>query len=199
MWGLFVSRRSDRTPKSGETGSRLVILARIRSEAEVHIRLQRVESLFLKGVCTQLVDETDPTALMANRIEEDPPSLGGDRPQRRSELDPTIAPQRAERVSGDALGVHTAKHPTPIPEVPLHERKVNGAGPALECAALELAGRRRQEDSRDFAQRLRIPTFQEFNPTPNVGRLVCSRGTGLARLVLDRDGTATERDTLRVT
>ena len=98
--------------RQAEVGEDLVAdppLARIGREAELEVRLDRVEPLLLQLVRLQLVQQADAAALLRH-VEEDAALLGGDPPQREVELLAAVAAQRVEDVARQTFGVHAHEH-----------------------------------------------------------------------------------------
>src|SRR5262249_53576850 len=70
--------REDPDGREAEVGEDLVPdppLARVRGKAELEVRLDGIEPIFLQLVRAELVEESDPTALLRH-VEEDAPPLG---------------------------------------------------------------------------------------------------------------------------
>ena len=77
----------------------------------------------LQLICLELVQETDPPALLIE-VHHDAAPLRGDHPHGGLQLPATVAPPRAEHVAGETLGVHPHQHLGPVPHVPVHQRDV---------------------------------------------------------------------------
>ncbi len=80
------------------------VVALVRPEAELLVRLDRVVALLLELVGPELVDQPDAAALL-EEIEDHPPALLGDQLEGAVELAPAVAALRAEDVAGQALAV----------------------------------------------------------------------------------------------
>ena len=91
----------------------------------------------LQLVRLQLVHQADAAALVPAHVEDDAAALGGDGGQRRVELRPAVAAQRAEDVAGEALGVHADQDVLAVADVAAHERDVLDA---VEQAAVADGG-----------------------------------------------------------
>jgi len=74
-------------------------------KAQPLVRLDRVQSLILELIGTQLVMQPDPAAFLAD-VEDHAPALGRDQIHGKLELVAAIAPLRAEDITGQALGMH---------------------------------------------------------------------------------------------
>ena len=102
-------------------------------------------------VGAQLVDQADAASLVAGRVHQNPLAFGGQGTQAQIELGTTVAAERTERVTGQALGMHARQHGMPVAYLALDHRQVNMTGRAPEGAGVEFPGHRRQLDPRDFA------------------------------------------------
>src|SRR5215210_4808252 len=74
--------RQDPDGAEAELGENLVadpVVAHVRREAELQIRIDRVEAVLLQLVRTKLVEEAD-TATFLRHVQEDAPLLRGDPP-----------------------------------------------------------------------------------------------------------------------
>ena len=121
--------REDPDGAQPEVGEDLVAdppLARVGREAELEVRLDRVEPLLLQLVRLELVQQADAASLLRH-VEEDAALLGGDTPQREVELLAAVAAQRVEDVARETLGVHAHEHVLGAVDVAAHECEV---GPA---------------------------------------------------------------------
>ena len=102
-----VGHQPDRTdPQRAQARRDVTVAPVVDGEAEVLVRFGGVEPLVLQHVRAELVRQADPAPFVPGRIDKHAAAFGGDRPERVPELDPAVAPQRAERITGDALGVH---------------------------------------------------------------------------------------------
>src|SRR5256885_11146758 len=90
----------------------------IRRQPQPQVRVHGIHSGVLELVGAQLLQQPDPPALVAADVEHDAPSLGDDRAQRRVQLRAAVAPQRAEHVAGEALGVRRTSTSCPSPRSP---------------------------------------------------------------------------------
>ena len=118
-------------------------------EAQMLVRLRGVEPRVLQHVRPELVRQADPAALVPRRVDEHAAALGGDRAERVPELDPAVAPQRAERVARQALRVHPDQDVLAVADPAPAQAHVDGVGP-LERADVPLAERRGQGEARDL-------------------------------------------------
>ena len=100
------------------------VLARVDREPEVLVRLDGVAPLLLQPVGAHLVPETDAPALVAPEVDDDALALRRDLGERGVELHAAVAPQRAEHVAGEALGVHPHEHVLLARDLAAHERDV---------------------------------------------------------------------------
>ena len=75
------------------------VLAAVRGEAKLEVRLDGVEPVFLELVRLQLVQKADAPALLRH-VEENAPLLVTDSRQRLLELLTTVAAKRVEHVAG---------------------------------------------------------------------------------------------------
>src|SRR5262249_674356 len=101
--------REDADRRQTEHGEDLVadaVVAHVRLEAELGIRLHRVGTGLLQLVRAQLVQQADAATLLRH-VEEYPALLRRDLAQRLLELLAAVAAQRVEDVAGEALGVNT--------------------------------------------------------------------------------------------
>ena len=74
------------------------------------VGVDRVGTAVLRDVRAQLVDQADAPALVTGGVDEHASPLGGDHAQALAQLDAAIAAQRAQGVSGQALGVEAHEH-----------------------------------------------------------------------------------------
>src|SRR6266571_7975718 len=119
------------------------VVAHVRLEAELEVRLDRIEAVLLQLVGTQLVEQTDPTPLLCH-VQEYTAFLGRDAPHRLVELLTAIATERVEDVARETLGVHADEHVLLAVDIAPHERQVPlGGQPFAEGDRGELAVRRR--------------------------------------------------------
>ena len=120
------------------------VLTGVGREPEVLVRLDRVAALVLERVRPQLVPEPDPTTLVTAQVDDDALALGRDLFERLVELQPAVAAQRPEHVTGEALGVHPHEHVRLTGDVAAHERHVlDPVEQALEHVRGEVAVLRR--------------------------------------------------------
>ena len=73
------------------------------------------------------MQQADAAALVPAHVEHDAAALARHRGQRRVQLGPAVAAQRAEDVAGQALGVHPDQHVLAVADVAEHERDVLAA------------------------------------------------------------------------
>ena len=79
-----VGQQPDRAHSQGaQAGGRVAVLAHLGREAEVPVGLECVEAVVLQDVGAKLVEQADPTALVARRVEQQPATLRADRAQGR--------------------------------------------------------------------------------------------------------------------
>ncbi len=78
----------------------------------------------LQLVGLQLVQQADAASLVPAHVEDDAAPLARDGGERRVELRPAVAAQRAEHVAGEALGVHAHEHVLAVADVAEHEGDV---------------------------------------------------------------------------
>ena len=103
--------REDADRGQPEVGEDLVadaVVARVGREAELDVRLDRVEALLLQLVGAELVQQPDPAPLLGH-VEEHAAALARDLRERLLELLAAVAAQRVEDVAGEALGVRRAR------------------------------------------------------------------------------------------
>ena len=81
------------------------VIAQVAGEAELGVRLHRVEPFFLQFVGVNLRRQTDAAAFLPH-VNEHAVSCFGDLPQRGVQLIAAIAAARAEDVAGQAFAVH---------------------------------------------------------------------------------------------
>src|SRR5687767_8132428 len=112
-----------REPEVGEDLRADPVLARIRLEAELEVRLDRVEALLLELVRPELVEQADAAPLLGE-IEHDAEPFGLDPFQCTRELLAAVAPARVEDVARKAFGVHPHEHVLLALDVALDERDV---------------------------------------------------------------------------
>jgi hypothetical protein len=122
----------------------LGVAAVVDREPEAQVGVDRVRALVLLDVGPQLVDQPDPAALVPGGVEHHAAALGRDPAQRHPELDPAVAAQRGERVSGQALRVHPGQHGRAVGQVAPGQRQVHEPWSDLDGGDVELAELRRQ-------------------------------------------------------
>src|SRR5262249_51179408 len=131
------------------------VLARVDREAELYVGLDGVAPLVLERVRAQLVTEADPAALVPTQVDDDALVLFGDAFEREVELQSAIAPDRAEHVAGQALGVDSHEHVGLPRHLAADERHVLGSvEQRLEHVRRELSVLRRNARLRDAADEL---------------------------------------------
>ena len=146
-----------RQPEVGEDLDADPVLARVGGEAELEVRLDRVEALLLQLVGLQLVQQADAAALLRH-VEEHAALLGADPRERELELLAAVAAQRVEDVAGEALGVDAHEHVLLALDLAADERDVVLAGQRLaERDRRELAVRGRQPHRRHALDELLVP------------------------------------------
>src|SRR5262245_1952163 len=145
---LHLARIVREEPDGGqaEVGEDLVpeaVLARVRREAELDVRLDRVEALLLQLVGAELVQEPDAPALLGH-VQKHAVVLPADLSERLLELLAAVAAERVEDVAGQAFRVGAHEHALLAGGVAAHERDVLLAAQDLPiCDRLELAVLRR--------------------------------------------------------
>ena len=97
-----------------------------RREAELEVRLDRVEAFLLQLVRAQLVEQADPAALLRH-VQEHAVLLCGDAPKREVELLAAVAAQRVEDVPREALRVDADEHILCALDGAAHECEVRAA------------------------------------------------------------------------
>ena len=134
-----VRHQADRPDaKRAQAGGGIGERTLIRREPKVLIRLQRIETAILQHVRSQLVGETDPSALVTRGIHEHAAALGGDRPLRLPKLDTAVAPERPECVAGQAFRMETHQDVFAVPDGSPVQTQVDGAL-VIERSGLPLA------------------------------------------------------------
>ena len=120
------------------------VLALVRCETELEVRLDRVAALVLQLVRPQLVGEADRSTLVPAHVQHDPPPFLADQLHRPGELRPAVASQGSEDVARQALGVHAGQHAAPLADLSHHESDVRApVDDALVRVRTELTVRRR--------------------------------------------------------
>ena len=99
------------------------VVAQVSREAELEVGVDGVEALLLELVGAELVEQSDPPALLA-QVQQHADALLLDHRQRRLQLLAAIAAQRVEHVTGQALRVHADEHIVLTVDVALDERNV---------------------------------------------------------------------------
>ena len=115
----------------------------VGSEAELDVRLDRVEALVLERVRLELVAQPDPAALVSPYVDDDAFALFVDLLHRFGQLRPAVAADAAQHVTGEALGVHAHEDVLLARWVALDERDVRAAVVGLVGDRPERAERRR--------------------------------------------------------
>ena len=146
--GLFVRILDRREPEVGEDLRADPVLTQVGWEAELEVRLDRIEPVLLQLVRLQFVQEADAATLLRH-VEKDAALLRADPCQRLVELLAAVAAKRVEDVAGQTLRVDAHEHVVRAVHVSLHERDVMLAGEELaERNGGELAVRGRQPHGR---------------------------------------------------
>ena len=125
----------------GEDAGCRRVVAGVGGQAEREVGVDGVEAALLQAVRAQLVDEPDAATLVAAHVDDDA-ALLLDRVERGVELRAALALERAERLAGQALGVHA--HERRLGEVARDDGEVVGAGDAVlvgEEAEVAVRGR----------------------------------------------------------
>ncbi len=81
------------------------IVPRVGWVAQDGVGVHRVQPPVLQGVGTQLLDQTDASTLMAAKVDHGPTSGFGDQRHREVQLLAAVTSARAQRISGQTLGV----------------------------------------------------------------------------------------------
>src|SRR5829696_2274130 len=118
--------REDADRREAEVGEDLVPdtpVARVGGEAELEVRLDRVEAVFLQLVCAQLVEEADPAPLLGH-VQEYAALLGADAAKREVELLAAVTTHGVEDVAGQTLGMDADEHVFCPLHLPLDQSKV---------------------------------------------------------------------------
>ena len=137
-----------REPELGEDLGADAVLPRVGREAELDVRLDRVEPVLLELVGLQLRQEPDAAPLLGH-VEQDAALLGGDPAERELELLAAVAAERVEDVAGEALRVDADEHVLLAVHLAPDERDVVLAGQHLaERDRRELAVGRREAHRR---------------------------------------------------
>src|SRR6266545_6725987 len=116
--------RQDPDRRQTEVGQDLVadpVVPHVRLEAELDVRLDRVEPVLLELVRAQLVEQSDAASLLRH-VEEHAALLGCDPTQRVLELLAAVAAQRVEDVPGQTLRVDAYEHVLLPLDIALDER-----------------------------------------------------------------------------
>src|SRR5205814_6100800 len=87
-----------------ECGCGSGVVAGVDRQAELDIRVDGVESLVLKTVRADLVEEPDPPPLVVE-VQKDAAVGGADHREGGAELIPAVAAERAQYVAGETFGV----------------------------------------------------------------------------------------------
>ena len=103
-----VGRQQPHLPHTevGEHLDRLVIGAGVGGVAQLQVGVHGVEPGVLQRIRPQLLAQPDAAALVPADVDHCSAPFGPDQPQRLLELLAAVAAPRAERVAGQALGVH---------------------------------------------------------------------------------------------
>src|SRR5207247_8279532 len=104
--------REDADRRQSEVGKDLVadaVVAHVGREAELEIRLHRVEAALLQLVCPQLVEQPDPSSFLRH-VEKYTAVLGRDALQRVLELLAAVAAQGVKNVSRQTLSVNSDEY-----------------------------------------------------------------------------------------
>src|ERR671937_806024 len=104
--------REDADRRQAEVGEDLIadpVVAHVGLEPELEVRFDRVEPVLLQLVRAQLVQQSDPAALLRH-VQKNTTLLGRDLRQRLLELLAAVAAQRVEHVAGEALGMDAHEH-----------------------------------------------------------------------------------------
>ncbi len=109
-------------------------------------------ALVLLDVRPQLVDQADAPALVAGGVHEHAAVLGRDPAHGQPQLHAAVAPQRAERVTGEALGVEADEDTVLVLHVAAHHGQVDVVGRALEGPHVEYTPRRGHGDTRHLSE-----------------------------------------------
>src|SRR5262245_32435057 len=99
------------------------VVAQILAEAELEVRLDRVEAAVLERVRADLVGEADPASLLVE-VDEHAAPRDRHRLDRLPQLIAAVAALRAEDVAGETLGVETDEHLVVALHVAQNERHV---------------------------------------------------------------------------
>src|SRR3954471_7174636 len=99
------------------------VVAKVGRQAELEVRVHRVEALLLETVGAQLVEQSDSAALL-RQIKQDPGSLPLDHRERGLELLAAVASKRVEDVAGEALGVDAYEHVLHPADIALDHRQM---------------------------------------------------------------------------
>ncbi len=121
----------------GEHRRRLGVVARIHREAECDVGVDGVGATVLSDVGAKFVDQTDPAPFVVGGIHQHAASLGGDHAESGSKLHSAVAPQRPERVAGEAFGVEAHQYVLAVDDVAHDHRHVHMAGRSFECVDVE--------------------------------------------------------------
>ena len=149
-----------------------VVLPEISGKAQGQVGLQGVHALILEGVGLQLVQQADAPALLPH-VEEYAPALPFNLGHGGGQLLAAVAPQGAEAVAGEALGVNPAQHISAVPNVPLYQgHVVLPVEPVSIAVGGELAVPGGQAGDRHLLHQLlvplaiglKIPDGDEFQP-----------------------------------
>src|SRR5207249_7648229 len=102
------------------------VIAGVDREAELDVRVDRVEPAVLEAVRADLVEEPDPPPLVIE-IEEDAALGAADHREGGAQLVAAVTAERAEHVPGEALGVEADENGLGSVEVAPRERDDLGA------------------------------------------------------------------------
>src|SRR5450631_244509 len=167
-----VGSQADRPDTDGLQHRRSIVVApAVGGQPETKVRVYSVGSGVLLHVRAELVEQADAASFMTGRVDQDAAALSGEHAKSQFELSAAVAAQRAERVPGQALGVHPGQHGLAVTEITLDERQVDKSRPDPEGPRVELPGDSRQLDPSSFAK---LAHECSLPPTAEINRVVCS-------------------------
>ncbi len=112
-------------PDGREHPRRVAVVAQVGGQAQPEVRVDGVRAEVLLHVGAELVDQTDPTALLAGEIEHHPATLGRDRAQRF---------RRTVRQSSDLFFFEPTDVKIERPDRVRNQSGPNGSGTVKSCS-----------------------------------------------------------------
>ena len=137
--------------EGAEDGRGLAVVPSVHRKAQSTVGVQRVNAVLLEHVRAKLVDQSDPSALLAGRVYENSSALSGDGSKTGAKLWSTVAPERAQGITGQAFGVKPNEDRAAVADLAAHHRHVDESRRGFECVHVELTGWGGDGDSRHVA------------------------------------------------